>query len=213
MTSAVVVTAPGDHTSDARAARAPGRPRSAEAERAIIDAVLQMVAEHGFDGLSVEGVASRAGVGKGTIYRRWPGKEAMLVDALASVSEDLPDVPADESVRDSLIALVDTIRSSTQDTPAGRLLPRVMSSVQQYPEVIDQYRARVVERRSQRMRDLLARGVERGELRDDLDVDVAVTLLVGPILYIVMMRSTAQLIDRTTSERLVDGVLRGLRAD
>jgi hypothetical protein len=88
-----------------------------------------------------------------------------------------------------------------------------MSSVQQYPEVIDQYRARVVERRSQRMRDLLARGVERGELRDDLDVDVAVTLLVGPILYIVMMRSTAQLIDRSTSERLVDGVLRGLRAD
>lgn len=212
MTSAAVVTALGTHAGDAPAARAPGRPRSAEAERAIIDAVLQMVAEHGFDGLSVEGVASRAGVGKGTIYRRWPGKEAMLVDALASVSEDLPDVPADESVRDSLIALVDTIRSSTQDTPAGRLLPRVMSSVQQYPEVIDQYRARVVERRSQRMRDLLARGVARGELRDDLDVDVAVTLLVGPILYIVMMRSTAQLIDRSTSERLVDGVLQGLRA-
>jgi AcrR family transcriptional regulator len=211
MSNAVAITAPGLPADDVPAARAPGRPRSAEAERAIIDAVLQLVAENGFDGLSVEGVASRAGVGKGTIYRRWPGKEAMLVDALASVSEDLPDVPDHEPVRDSLVALVDTIRSSTQDTPAGRLLPRVMASVQQYPDVIDQYRARVVERRSQRMRDLLARGMERGELRSDLDVDVAVTLLVGPILYIVMMRSTSQAIDRGTSERLVDGVLQGLR--
>jgi AcrR family transcriptional regulator len=212
--SSVVASASANIVSpSAPAARAPGRPRSLEAERAIIDAVLQLVAENGFDGLSVEGVAARAGVGKGTIYRRWSGKEAMLVDALASVSEELPEVPADEPVRDSLIALVDTIRSSTQDTPTGRLLPRVMASVQEFPDVIDQYRAQVVERRSQRMRDLLARGMERGELRVDLDIDVAVTLLVGPILYIVMMRSTAQPIDRATSERLVDGVLQGLRAD
>jgi AcrR family transcriptional regulator len=199
------------HAGEPPSPRAPGRPRSLEAERAIIDAVLHLVAESGFDGLSVEGVAARAGVGKGTIYRRWSGKEAMLVDALASVSEDLPAIPDDEPVRDSLIALVDTIRSSTQDTPAGRLLPRVMASVQQYPEVIEQYRARVVERRSQRMRDLLDRGVARGELRPDLDPDVAVTLLVGPILYIVMMRTGSQALDRRTSERLVDGVLQGLR--
>ena len=79
----------------------------------------------------------------------------MLVDALASVSEDLPEVPEGESVRDSLVALVDTIRSSTQDTAAGRLLPRVMASVQQYPEVIDEYRARVVE----------PAGAERGDAR------------------------------------------------
>lgn len=190
--------------------RAPGRPRSAEAEKAIIDAVLQLVAENGFDALSVEGVATRAGVGKGTIYRRWSGKQAMLVDALASVSEELPELPADGSVREGLVALVDTIRLSTQNSPAGRLLPRIMASVSQYPDVIDEYRRRVVERRSQRMRDLLARGVATGELRPDLDPDVAVTLLVGPILYIVMMRSTGPAIDRSTSERLVDGVLEGL---
>lgn len=193
------------------AARAPGRPRSAQAERAIIDTVLQMVAESGFDALSVEGVASRAGVGKGTIYRRWSGKQAMLIDALASVSEELPELPDDQPVRDSLVALVDTIRLSTQNTPAGRLLPRIMASVSQYPDVINAYRERVVERRSQSLRALLAHGVETGELRDDLDPDVAVTLLVGPILYIVMMKSTGPAIDRRTSERLVDGVLQGLR--
>jgi AcrR family transcriptional regulator len=194
-----------------RAARPPGRPRSAEAERAIIDAVLQLVADHGFDGLSVEGVASVAGVGKGTIYRRWPNKDAMFVDALASVSEELPDIPDTQSARDGLVALVDVIRLSTQTTAAGRLLPRVMASMKQYPEVMQEYRHRVIERRTAVMRDLIQRGIDRGEFRPDLDVDTAVTLLVGPILYLVMMRSSAVPPDRATSERLVDGVICGLR--
>jgi AcrR family transcriptional regulator len=191
--------------------RPPGRPRSAAAERAIIEAVLHLVADSGIDALSVEGVAARAGVGKGTIYRRWAGKEAMIVDALASVSEELPEIPEGQSTRDGLIALVDTIRLSTQNTAAGRLLPRVLAAVQQYPEVLEAYRAQVVEQRSDRLRALLARGVASGELRADLDMDLAVTLLVGPILYVVMMRSTGGAPDRATSERLVDGVLQGLR--
>jgi len=201
---ASVPTSPG--------ARPPGRPRSVAAERAIINAVLQLVAEQGFDGLSVEGVAARAGVGKGTIYRRWPGKEAMLVDALASVSEELPALPADGSIRDGLVEMVDTIRSSTQSTPAGRLLPKVMAAVSQYPDVIEAYRGRVVDARAQALRELLARGVHQGELRPDLDIDMAVTLLVGPVLYLVMMRSGGSAIDRSACEGLVDGVLDGLRA-
>jgi AcrR family transcriptional regulator len=207
MTSSVGATVTRIHE-----VRPPGRPRSAAAERAIIDAVLHLVAESGIDGLSVEGVAARAGVGKGTIYRRWSAKEAMIVDALASVSEELPEIPEGQSTRDGLIALVDTIRQSTQNTAAGRLLPRVLAAVQQYPEVLEAYRAQVVEQRSDRLRALLARGVRSGELRADLDIDLAVTLLVGPILYVVMMRSTGAAPDRSTSERLVDGVLQGLSA-
>jgi len=192
------------------ATRSPGRPRSEKAERSIIDAVLHLVAEHGFDALSVEGVAAEAGVGKGTIYRRWPNKEAMIVDVLASISEELPQTPADQTVRAGLVNLVDTIRISTQDSPAGRLMPRVMASVSQYPEVMAAYRHRVVEPRSQRLRELLVRGKENGELKPDLDIDLAVTLLVGPILYVSMMRSQPQHLDHATSQRLVDGVLDGL---
>jgi AcrR family transcriptional regulator len=190
--------------------RPPGRPRSLEAERSITEAVLQLVAENGFDGLSVEGVAARAGVGKGTIYRRWPHKEAMLVDVLASLSEDLPEPPEGQSVRAGLVDLVDTIRISTQDSPAGRLMPRVMAAVSQSPEVMEAYRERVVEPRTRRLHELLLRGTANGELRPDLDVDLAVTLLVGPTLYVSMMRSKPQHLDRATSQGLVDGVLDGL---
>jgi AcrR family transcriptional regulator len=191
-------------------ARSPGRPRSAEAERSIVDAVLHLVAEHGFDALSIEGVATKAGVGKGTIYRRWPNKEAMIVDVLASISEEWPEVPEGQTVRDGLIDLVDTIRVSTQDSPAGRLMPRVMASVAQYPDVMAAYRERVVEPRTKRLHELILRGKENGELRPDLDTDLATTLLVGPILYVAMMRSKPQTLDRSTSERLVDGLLDGL---
>ena len=196
----------------AKPSRPPGRPRSQQAELSIIEAVLHLVAENGFDGLSVEGVAARAGVGKGTIYRRWPNKEAMVVDVLASISEDLPEAPADQSVRAGLIDLVDTIRVSTQDSPAGRLMPRVMASVSQYPEVMEAYRHRVVEPRTARLHHMLVRGVANGELRPDLDVELAVTLLVAPILYVSMMRSKPQHLDRALSQSLVDGVLDGLAA-
>jgi AcrR family transcriptional regulator len=197
-------------TTSVTVARSPGRPRSAEAERSIVDAVLHLVAEHGFDALSIEGVATKAGVGKGTIYRRWPNKEAMIVDVLASISEEWPEVPEGQTVRDGLIDLVDTIRVSTQDSPAGRLMPRVMASVAQYPDVMAAYRERVVEPRTKRLHELILRGKENGELRPDLDTDLATTLLVGPILYVAMMRSKPQTLDRSTSERLVDGLLDGL---
>ena len=68
-----------------------GRPRSTEADRAIIDAVLEEVIAEGIDGMSIEQVAARAGVAKATVYRRWPNKEALLLDAVTGVQVELPD--------------------------------------------------------------------------------------------------------------------------
>ena len=66
-------------------ARAPGRPRSAQAHRAILDATIELFVESGYEGLSIEGVAARAGVGKTTIYRRWSSKEDLIVDAIGEL--------------------------------------------------------------------------------------------------------------------------------
>jgi len=84
----------------------PGRPRSAEAHRAILDAAAALFIEEGFDAMSVEGVATRAAVGKATIYRRWPSKEDLVIDAIAQVFAEAPR-PETGSVRDDLVQLGD----------------------------------------------------------------------------------------------------------
>src|SRR5258707_9557057 len=96
---------PGTDTAagPAETTRRPGRPRSEQAEQAIIDATLDLFAEQGFEGVCVEAVAARAGVGKATIYRRWPNKEELLLAALGSMKSPIPELSG-ISVRDDLLA-------------------------------------------------------------------------------------------------------------
>src|SRR6266511_2641912 len=97
-------TAPADQDR-----KSPGRPRSARVDEAIIDAVLEMVAEgHTVDALSMDAVAARAGVGKATIYRRWPNKEALIIDAVASMKGPVPPIGG-KSVRDDLVTLLSRV--------------------------------------------------------------------------------------------------------
>src|SRR5258708_11372027 len=99
--------------------RRPGRPRSEQADRAIIDAALTLFAESGPDGLCIEQVAARAGVGKATIYRRWPGKEDLLLDALAALKTPLPP-PRSRSVPEALVPLLDAMCRDTADPRRAR---------------------------------------------------------------------------------------------
>src|ERR1700692_2821948 len=85
--------------------RRPGRPRSEQAEQAIIEPPLDLFAEQEFEGVCVEAVAARAGVGKATIYRRWPNKEELLLAALGSLKSPYPE-PAGGSARDDLVAML-----------------------------------------------------------------------------------------------------------
>src|SRR5471030_1229009 len=91
-----------------------GRPRSVQADRAIVDAVLEEVIQEGIDGMSIEQVAARAGVAKATVYRRWPNKEALLLDAVTGVEVELPTLVG-WSVRDDLVTLVDSMRRRIAD--------------------------------------------------------------------------------------------------
>ena len=120
--STVVEQAAGtgpDSPGPAARPRRPGRPRSTEADRAIIDAALCVFAEHGVEGLCIEKVAAKAGVGKATIYRRWPGKEDLLLDALAALKAPLPQ-PRGESVRDDLVNLMQTMAADYADPRRAR---------------------------------------------------------------------------------------------
>src|SRR5690348_10869274 len=103
----------------AETSRRPGRPRSEQAEQAIIEATLDLFAEQGFEGVCVEAVASRAGVGKATIYRRWPNKEELLLAALGSMKSPFPE-PEGTSARDDLVAMLTVMCEDKADPRKAR---------------------------------------------------------------------------------------------
>lgn len=199
-----------DMTSAADAPRSPGRPRSVRADEAIVQATLDLLAEgNTIEALSIEAIAARAGVGKATIYRRWPGKDALLLDALRTLKGSPPQ-PAGHSVRDDLVLLVGAVGHNV-DPRAARIMPCLVPEVNRSPDHYQLYQT-IVEPRRRLMREVLQRGIASGELRADLDVELAMALLSGPMLVQRMLRWHPELDDRILPERIVDAVLDGLRA-
>jgi AcrR family transcriptional regulator len=188
--------------------RSPGRPRDPAVEQAIIDATLQLLADEGF-GLSIEAVAARAGVGKATIYRRWPNKDQLIVDALAQLQEPVEHPPGG-SVRDELVAILDAVRRKATTSLAGKILPRLMAEATSNPALLQAYRRQVLEPRRQLVADALRRGMDSGNLRTDLDIEHVIDLLVGPVMYRLVMRPSDRPVPRNLPARVVDDVLAGL---
>jgi len=187
--------------------KAPGRPRDARADSAILDAVIALLSGgQSATSISIEAVAAKAGVGKATIYRRWPNKEALLIDAVATMKGPLPE-PRGESAREDLIMLVAgmrNVRSEKYGKATACLLPELVRS----PEMLRVYQG-VVEPRREVMRGVLRRGIETGELRADLDLELTLLMLSGPALAQNMLRWNPQVADEGFAEALVDAVLRG----
>lgn len=186
-----------------------GRPRSETADYAIIESALDLLADDGVNALSVEAVALRAGVGKATIYRRWASKEALVGDAMATLNDDMPDTFLGATTHDQLISMLEHVRCKTVETRAGRIFPRMASYKHSHPELFAIFTQRVLEPRRSRVRALVQRGIDQGELRDDIDVSLATTLLLAPMLYLNMTGMALQL-DRTASVQLVDMAIDGL---
>ncbi len=188
--------------------RRPGRPRSEHAEKAILAAALEELAACGPDSLCIEQVAVRAGVGKATIYRRWPGKEDMLVDALAVTGTHLPE-PQGKSVRADLIALLSAICREAADPRQARLLALLQGEGRRYPRLMARYLTTVVQPRRELVRSVLRRGVATGELRQDTDIEAASFLLDGAVLASMQGPGPA---DARYAKRVVGELMRGLAA-
>lgn len=169
------------HDRGATAARRPGRPRSERAEQAILDAAIEAVGENGIDGVSCEDVAARAGVGKATLYRRWAGKEDLLIAAFGSVKRPLPE-PRGGSVRADLIALLTVVAADIDDPRFAQQFALLHGAGERYPRLVARYREEIVEPRRELIRVVLRRGIETGELRPDFDVEVAMLLLTGAVM-------------------------------
>lgn len=186
--------------------RTPGRPRSERASRAIIRAALELLQEGvSVDALSVEAVAARAGVGKATLYRRWPNKEAVLLEALESLVEPQSRVEGGD-VRQDVTMVVEELCRWVAESRSARLLPRLMSA----PTLYGHYVRLVVDPRIAAVREVLAGGVRRGALADHSDVDTLSTALVGAVLSRVVLGDAApEAPPGERAARIVDHVLAG----
>jgi AcrR family transcriptional regulator len=161
-----------------RRRRRRGRPRSRSADKAIVDATLELLAERGFQAATINAIAARAGVGRNTIYRRWSGKEELIADAIRELSADLDMNEGD----DLYSVLLEWIRDFTRvfsDPLFGRILPAVLGELERNPSFAVAYADRVVRPRREALVELLERAAERGELRRGADVDQIVDLLAG----------------------------------
>jgi AcrR family transcriptional regulator len=188
--SATVATQDAQDAQDARDAardldqetpRRPGRPRSERAEQAILDATLEAIAERGIDAVNCEDIVARAGVGKATLYRRWPGKEDLLIAAFASLKSPLPE-PRGESVREDLIAMLGVMAADADDPRYARQFALLHDEGQRYPRLVKRFKEQVAEPRRELIRSVLRRGVATGELRPDTDIEVAMLMLSGAVM-------------------------------
>ncbi len=156
-----------------------GRRRSRRSEEAILDATLALLGEVGFSGLTIDGIAARAGVGKATIYRHWPGKAHLVVDAFRS---RIPPMPAPETgtLRGDLLAVVGFMVEGLSRSPLSRILPALVEAAESDPELERLFKVFGEERRTL-IRGVLERAAARGELRSDLDLEVVLDCVVGPV--------------------------------
>src|SRR5262245_13782246 len=195
-------------SSPSLAPRRLGRPRSSEADEAILDAAVTLFIEKGFEGMSIEAVADQARVGKTTIYRRWPSKEELVIDAIARLFAE-PSTPDTGDVRDDLVQIARELYELMSSRVTGGVFPRMGAEVASGSRLGVLYGERVIRPRRAILGDAVSRGIKRGELNEGTDVELAVDLIVGTFL---VRRFTGRLSpsDPSLPERVVDMILAGL---
>jgi AcrR family transcriptional regulator len=176
----------GDNA-EGNAKRAPGRPRSEPARLAILRSTLKLLAQKGFPELTIEAVAAHAGVGKATVYRWWPDKAALIVDAFSNSATRKLHFPDTGSVRTDMSQqmrqLIKIFRGRR-----GKIVSAMLGAGQSDKSLIDAFRERFLRPRRQEAYDTLRRAIQRGQLRKDIDMDLLLDSLYGPIYMRFLIR-------------------------
>lgn len=179
--------------------RPAGRPRSEHARKAILDATARLLEKATLKSLAIESIAREAGVGKATIYRWWPNKAAIVIDAFfreveqRTAFEHAPT--ATEAIRHQVSRMVRAIAGTT-----GRIAAQIIAEGQSDPTVLEHFRAVFLRQRRAAATEIFRNGIANGEFHDDLDIELAIDLIYGPIWYRLMVGH--QPLDSTFAERL-----------
>lgn len=187
-----------------------GRPRSESAHRLILETALAQIAALGFRNLTVDAVATAAGVGKTTIYRRWPNKAAMVMDAFLTLVGPQTGFPARPRAIDSL-KLQMRLQGKFFRSDYGQIIKSLLGEAQFDAELAHEFRERWIVPRRRMTQDVLKKAIEQGDLKPEVDLEALVDMLYGPIYYR-MQIETGSITDRFTDE-VFKNVLHGVLAD
>jgi AcrR family transcriptional regulator len=163
-------------------ARVSGRPRSPQADQAILRAAVELCAADGFDATTVEAVAARAGVGKATVYRRYPNRVGLIVAAATEVCTGLATPCDTGSVREDLRAIARAMVRTLGDEPTRAMLAEISAAAVRHPELRTAQQSFVASRRAV-VADAIRRGIARHELRSDTNVEVMTDLMAAPLYH------------------------------
>jgi AcrR family transcriptional regulator len=204
-------TAPGTGRSrgSGEALRARGRPRNPDADDAILEATFRQLIDVGYGALSIEAVAAASGVAKTTIYRRWPTKRELVVAALATEVPFAPP-PADLDAHAALGAFVRAAIAVLIESGAVRILGSLLVEEQREPGLLAVFRTRILDPRRGLVEAMLRRGIERGEVRSDIDPLVVTEMVAGAVFahHMILGLPTSD----AWVDRLVDHVWEAIRA-
>jgi AcrR family transcriptional regulator len=186
-----------------------GRPRNPASDQAIINAVLDLVSEGAtLSGLSLVTIASRAGVSRNALYRRWKSKEDLYLDVLTTIGPSHPEV-SEGSALDDITAHLASLIKRTLNRRSNQMLRALNAEADTFPKLYRLYFEEIVAPRRIAMNEALRRGMQSGELRTDLDVEFLTDLLTSPILVRMFRGDIESLNPETTSRQITSLVFSG----
>jgi AcrR family transcriptional regulator len=184
-----------------------GRPMDATRDADILDAALDVLAEEGYDGMTVDMVAARAKAGKATLYRRWPSKTELVLDAVACMKKPGPDydqLPDTGTLRGDMIALIKPMSIKDGERKA-RVMAGLVSMLSRNPELADAANEAIVAPRARVNTMLLRRAIERGEISADVDIESLALVSSAMVSYRSLILQKP--VDRAFLIRIIDSIL------
>jgi len=183
------------------------RVRSAHAHEQVLSAAQELFSERGIDGASMDAIAETSGVSKATIYKHWPDKDALCLEVLYRLKNQIPIFETDD-LRADLTALLNYEVKEQKSAAHARLMQHLHAYAAKNHAFAMALRARIMEPPVNRITELLRRGLHEGSLRSDLEISVGIALLLGPMMYRYVTSVTGKPIPQNLAEQVADAFWR-----
>lgn len=187
-----------------------GRPRSEKTRKAILVAAYELLQESGFKNVTVDGIAEKSGVSKATIYKWWANKSAVVLDSFFDASELMLQVPDTGSIEEDLFMQVSNLATFIY-SDKGKAVSEFIAEGQFDPNMANEYRQRYFFPRRAISTNIFERAIGRGELKQDLDIEMGIDLIFSPLFYRLLIMG--EHIDENYIKKLISYVMIGLRTN